>query len=93
MIANSIALLVTFLVIIALMLQIVRIVMGIHVEVDELDEDRKELYKIIKKMEGDAKMISIVPTVEDYIEAYETYGETVVINDGKVICTIEERKG
>lgn len=91
MIANLIVLLVAFLVIIVLMFQTTRIVMEIYVEVDKLDEDRKELYKILKKMEEDAKMISIVPTVEDYIEAYETYGETVVINDGKVVCTVEEK--
>lgn len=37
-------------------------------------------------------MIKIIPTIEDYIETYETYGETVVINDVKVICTTEENK-
>lgn len=37
-------------------------------------------------------MIKIIPTIEDYIEAYETYGETVVINDGKVVCTAEWRR-
>lgn len=38
-------------------------------------------------------MIIIIPTIEDYIEAYETYGETVVINDGKVVCTVEGNNG
>lgn len=91
MIANLVVLLVSLLMIIALMFQIVKIVMGINVEADKLDEDRKGLYKILKKMEEGAKMISIVPTVEDYIEAYEAYGETVIINDGKVVCTVEEK--
>ena len=60
-------------------------------------EDLNELYEILEELENknkeDEQMISIIPTIEDYIEAYEAYGETVVINDGKVVCTVEGNNG
>lgn len=40
-------------------------------------------------------MIMIIPVIEDYIEAYETEGATVLINDGRVVgvcCPTNERE-
>lgn len=86
-----IAAMMAFLVIITLMFFIMQTVIHMQIDVDMLIEECKGFDDKINKMKEDLRMINIIPTAEDYIEAYENEGVSVLINDGKVTGVVKER--
>lgn len=80
-----------FLLIIVLMFFVTQTVIRMQIDLDMLIEEYAGFDNKINKMKEDLRMINIIPTMEDYIEAYENEGISVLINDGKVTGVVKER--